>query len=308
MFQTLSAQVQPHINSFKKPRNYKGKLLSVDSTVIDLCLSLFPWAKFHHKKGAVKIHTLLDHDGLLPVFASITQGRAHDSKVFKELYESNPESFPQDCWVAMDRAYIDYELFGKMTNNNNWFVTRLKSNADYRVIESNATPEKGPVVSDEMIELCSNRGKNCGYYLRKVVVWLEDKKKQLILLTNNHRVGATTIASMYKHRWQIELFFKEIKQNLRIKSFVGTSENAVKTQIYCALCSIVLLRKLKSISDSKRQRCKQQSFSFSNMVTLLRISLFRHICLNSWLLNPFTPPPILSINQQLNLNLFGQQK
>ena len=307
MFESMVAEIQPKISRKSKPRGYKGKLFSVDSTTIDLCLSVFPWAKFHHKKGAVKIHTLLDHDGLLPVFADATTGRVHDSKAFRAMFHDHPHLFPSGSVVAMDRAYVDYELFGEMTKRDVWFVTRLKSNAVFKVVETYTPPQNSSIISDEDIELTSQKGSSCGYRLRKVVVHDDVKDIDLVLLCNNLQFGATTIASIYKQRWQVELFFKQIKQNLKIKSFVGTSENAVKTQIFCALCAIVLLNYLKSVSDSKRNQCKEKSFSFSNMVVMLRISLFRNTDLNVWLANPFVPPPEITRNHQQNLLLFGQQ-
>ncbi len=306
MFESLVAEIQPKLALKSKPRGFKGKLFSVDSTTIDLCISVYPWAKFHHKKGAVKIHTVLDHDGLIPVFADTTHGRVHDSKAFSAMFHGNPGLFPGHSVIAMDRAYVDYELFGEMTKRNVWFVTRLKSNAVYKVITTYQPPQNSNIISDEDIEFTSQTGVRCGFRLRRVVV-LNDKGEELVLLCNNLQFGATTVANVYKQRWQVELFFKQIKQNLKIKSFVGTTENAVKTQIYCALCAIVLLNYLKSISDSKREQCKEKSFSFSNMVVMLRISLFRSVCLNEWLGNPFVPPPEISNNQQQNLILFGQQ-
>ncbi|MCK9182859.1 MAG: IS4 family transposase [Fibrobacteraceae bacterium] len=303
----LVARIQPGLSRKSKSRGFKGKLFSVDSTTIDLCLSVYPWAKFHHKKGAVKVHTVLDHDGLIPVFADTTHGRVHDGNAFRAMFTGNPNLFPPHSVIAMDRAYVDYELFGEMSGRDVWFVTRLKSNAAYRVVETHAPPRKGNVVSDEVIELTSRKGEACGHCLRRVVVWDDEKKTELVLLCNNLKFGATTIAGIYRQRWQVELFFKQIKQNLKIKSFVGTSENAVKTQIYCALCAIVLLNHLKQISDSRRNQCKEKSFSFSNMVMMLRISLFRCISLNDWLSNPFIPPPETTRNYQQNLCLFGQQ-
>ena len=308
MFEAMVAEIQPKLRRSSKPRGYKGKLFSVDSTTIDLCLSMFPWAKFHHKKGAVKVHTLLDHDGLMPVFADTTHGRVHDSKAFRAMFRDHPHLFPAQSVVAMDRAYVDYELFGEMTDRNVWFVTRLKSNAAYEVVEAFQPPQNSGIVSDEDIELTSQKGAQCGYRLRKVVVRDEEKGVDLVLLSNNLSFGATTIAAIYKQRWQVELFFKQVKQNLRIKSFVGTSENAVKTQIYCALCAILLLSYLKSISDSRRAQCREKSFSFSNMVVMLRISLFRCIALDEWLANPFVPPPETAQDSQLNLLLFGQHR
>lgn len=306
MFEAMVEEFQFKIDRKSKPRGFKGKLLSIDSTTIDLCLSLFPWASFHHRKGAVKVHTILDHDGLIPVFADISNGRTHDSKAFRTMLSEHPGLFPEDCWVAMDRAYNDYLSFGEMTEKNIWFVTRIKSNAVYRVEESLEVPKNSNIDSDEVIELTSTKGQQCGYYLRRVVVNDIENCRKIELLCNNLKFGATTIAAMYKQRWQVELFFKQIKQNLKIKSFVGTSENAVKTQIYCALCAIILMNYMKSISDSKRVACKEKSFSFSNMVSLLRISLFRCCSLDDWLANPFVPPPEYSQSHQQNLFLFGQ--
>jgi hypothetical protein len=305
-FEAMVERIQEGIDRKNKPRGFKGKLLSVDSTTIDLCLSLYPWARFHHRKGAVKIHTVLDHDGLIPVFAEVSEGRMHDSKAFRRMLDDNPGLFTEGCWVAMDRAYNDYATFNEMTEKGVWFVTRIKSNAVYQVVKARAVPQNSNIVSDEIIELTSSRGKACGYHLRKVVVNDATKGRKIELLTNNHAFGATTVAAMYKQRWQVELFFKQIKQNLKIKSFVGTSENAVKTQIYCALIAILLMNRLKAVSDSRRQACKQKSFSFSNMTAMLRMSLFRCCDLNSWLSNPFVPPPEWNPGCQLNMNLFGQ--
>jgi len=305
MFEHMVTELQPKISGSSKPGKFKGKLFSVDATTIDLCLSLFSWAKFRKKKGAVKIHTVLDHDGLMPVFAAITDGKVHDVTAFKEMVKDEAR-FPKDCVIAMDRAYNDYKLFGELTRTNRWFVTRLKSNAEYAVIEKHEVPSGRQILSDETIELTSLKGKDCGYYLRKIVVWDDVKKKEITLVCNNLKFGSSTIAGFYKERWQIELFFKQIKQNLKIKSFVGTSENAVKIQIYSALCAILLLRYLKSVSDSIRAKCKEKSFSFSNMVMMLRISLFRLMRLDEWLLNPFLPPPSAPTCEQLNLSLFGQ--
>lgn len=305
MFEHMVTEFQPKISGSSKPGKFKGKLFSVDSTTIDLCLSLFPWAKFRKRKGAVKIHTVLDHDGLMPVFADVTNGKVHDVKAFRNMFNDGAR-FPKDCVIAMDRAYVDYELFGYLTNTDRWFVTRLKSNSVFKIIEKRIAPAGKNILKDEIIELTSSKGERCGYYLRRIVVWDEKKSREIELVCNNLKFGASTIAGFYKERWQIELFFKQIKQNLNIKSFVGTSENAVKTQIYSSLCAILLLRYLKSISDSKRELCKEKSFSFSNMVMMLRISLFRRLHLDQWLLNPFVPPPETSDSIQQNMILFGQ--
>ena len=217
MFENLVSRIQPKLCRKSKSKGFKGKLFSVDSTTIDLCLSVYPWAKFHHKKGAVKVHTVLDHDGLIPVFADTTHGRVHDGKAFRAMFTGNPNLFPPQSVIAMDRAYVDYEFFGEMSERNVWFVTRLKSNAVYKVVETYALPQKSNIISDEVIKLTSEKGGACGYYLRRVVVWDDEKKMEVVLLCNNLKFGATTIANIYKQRWQVELFFKQIKQNLKIK-------------------------------------------------------------------------------------------
>ena len=290
MFEYMVELYQGSLNLKSKPGNYKGKLFSLDSTVIDLCLSIFDWAKFRVTKGAIKVHTLLDHDGLIPVFADITNGKAHDINPLRELVR-NTSKLPANSVVAMDRAYVDYELYGEMTDKKYWFVTRLKSNALYEVIEEREAPKGRNIKSDEVIKLTSAAGLKCTCLLRRVVVWDETNQKDITLLSNHLNFGASTISGIYKKRWEVELFFKQIKQNLKIKSFVGTSENAVKIQIYSALCSILLTKYLKSISDSKRLVCKEKSFSFSNMMMMLRISLFRYSNLDDWLANPFIAPP-----------------
>ncbi len=305
LFDYLVKEFQPGLLKKTKRGKLKNKIFSIDSTTIDLCLSAFPWAKFHHSKGAVKIHTVLDNDSLLPVFANISHGRTHDKTVLKNVI-LNEFALPKNSIIAMDKAYIDYELFSELTEKEIWFVSRIKKNAVYRVTKKYILPQNRNIISDEEIELTSLRGEKCEYFLRKIVVWDDIKKREIELLTNNQKLGATTIANIYKSRWQVELFFKQIKQNLKIKTFVGTSENAVKIQIYCALCSIVLLRHLKDVSDSIRTQNKQKNFSFSNIVVMLRISLFRYTALDEWLSNPFLSPPEYPINLQTKADLFGQ--
>ena len=219
---------------------FKNKLLSLDSTTISLCLSLFPWAKFRRTKGAVKLHMLLDHDGYLPTFAYISNGKKHDSTVAKRV------PLASGSIVAMDRDYNDYKLFSDWTLNNIFFVTRLKSNADYDIIESRVIPKNRNILSDQVIRLTGYYAqKNCPHLLRKVVVWDEKNSREIILLTNHLEFGATTISAIYKDRWQIELFFKAIKQNLKIKTFVGTTENALYIQIWTALITILLIKFLQ---------------------------------------------------------------
>ncbi len=279
-----------------KKFRFRNKLLSLDSSVIDLCLELFPWAKFRRKKGAVKLHLLLDHDGYLPTFAHITDGKTHDVNVARQL------DLSEGSFVAMDRAYNDYTLFSAWTARGVWFVTRMKSNTKYRVITTLPLPKNRNILSDEMIALTSDAGMKKGPYpLRRVVVWDEENQREIVLLTNHTEFGSTTIAAIYKERWQIELFFKAIKQNLKIKTFVGTTENALKIQIWTALITMLLFKILQFRS--------RRSWSLSNLVALVRWNLFTYRELWAWIDDPFDTPPQSMEGEQLMLPLeaFGQQ-
>ncbi len=213
----------------KRRFRLKNKLYSLDATIIDLCASIFDWAKFRATKGAVKLHLLLDHDGYLPEFVSITEGKVHEIKIARTL------DLPKRSIVAMDKAYIDYELLGKWTSKGVFFVTRLKDNADIRVLKENPVPKNRNILSDHIIELSADKArKSCPYPLRLIGVWDKKSGQFLELLTNHLEFGATTIAAIYKERWQIETFFKALKQNFRVKTFVGTSKNALLVQIWTA--------------------------------------------------------------------------
>ena len=220
---------------------FKNELYSIDASVIDLCLSVFPWAKFRKTKGAIKMHCLYDHSGALPSFVTITDGKKHDVTVAKEVgFPLSPDSI-----VSIDRAYIDYKWLNSLNEKRVWFVTRAKSNIDCVVTGQHPVSGKG-VLKDQMILLTGSRTKN--YYpqeLRMIEFYDEETKKHLIFLTNNMKLAASTIATIYKSRWQIELFFKWIKQNLKIKSFLGTSKNAVMTQIWVAMSYYLLLTYIK---------------------------------------------------------------
>jgi len=208
---------------------FKNKLLSLDSSTISLCLSLFPWAKFRRTKGAIKLHLLLDHDGYLPTYAYISNGKRHDVTVARKVPLA-PGSI-----VAMDRGYNDYKLFAYWTANGIFFVTRLKENADYMVVEDRTLPRNRNIVADQLIRVTGFYAqKHCPYLLRRVVVWDKVKEREIVLLTNHLDFGATTISAIYKDRWQIELFFKALKQSLKFKTFVGTTENALYIQIWTA--------------------------------------------------------------------------
>jgi Domain of unknown function (DUF4372)/Transposase DDE domain len=263
---------------FKKKFRFKNKLVSLDSTVVDLCVSIFDWAKFRRTKGAIKLHLVLDHDGYLPCFGLITEGKVHDVKVAHRLF------FEPGTVVVDDRGYNDYRLFAKWIEEEVYFVTRMKDNALYTVVENRPVPHNRSVLKDQIILLSgSGAWEKCPYPLRRVEVWEAKKEEVLVFLTNHYDFGATTISALYKERWQIELFFKALKQNLKIKTFVGTSANAVKIQVWTALIAILILRYLKLKSKF--------SWSLSNLVALLRMNLFTYRDLWAWLDQPFGIPP-----------------
>ena len=213
---------------------FKNKLLSLDSTTISLCLDLFPWAKFRRAKGGVKAHVLLDHDDYLPSYVLITEAQQSDVRVAQSL-DLNAGSI-----VAFDRGYNDYTLFGKWTERGVFFVTRLKENAAYEVVQSATRPLPRHILADEIIRFTGDQAaKNCPHPLRRVVVWDELHQREIVLLSNLLHFGATTIAAIYKDRWEIELFFKALQQNLKVKSFVGTSRNALLIQIWTALIAML---------------------------------------------------------------------
>lgn len=262
----------------RKRFRFKNKLYSLDSTVIDLCLSLFPWASFRRTKGAVKLHLLLDHDGYLPSFALVTEGRRHDVRVARGL------SLPAGSVVAMDRGYNDYALFGRWCREGVFFVTRMKSNAAYRVAERRAVPERGGILADEVIELAGWKARrDCPLRLRRIVC-APPGAEPLVFLTNHLAFGATTIARIYKDRWQIELFFRALKQNLKVKTFVGTTPNALRIQIWTALIALLLLKYL--------QLRATLDWALSNLVAFLRWNLFTYRDLWTWIDDPYETPPL----------------
>lgn len=220
---------------------FKNPLYTIDATTIDLCLSMFPWAKFRTTKGAIKMHCLYDHSGALPTFLTITDGKHHDVRVVKE------QSFPMlpDSIVSIDKAYVDFKWLKSLQDQGIWFVTRAKRNIDCVVVGQHETKGKG-ILSDDRIAMQGPLTKT--HYpeeLRLIMYHDEERNKTLVFLTNNFKLAATTIAQIYKSRWQIELFFKWIKQNLKIKSFMDTSKNAVLTQVWVAMCYYLLLSYIK---------------------------------------------------------------
>jgi hypothetical protein len=275
IFHTLLARCQ----SMAAPGNFrfKNKLYSLDASVIDLCLSMYDWAKFRRAKGAIKLHLLLDHDGYLPAYCVITEGRVHEIRVARSL------ELPPGAIVVADRGYVDYLWLDSLEERGVFFVTRLKEGASFSVDAELSAP-KGRIRGDDLIRLPgSGKSHNVARVLRRVVVWDESNGREIVLLTNNFKLAAATIAAIYKERWQIELFFKALKQNLKIKTFVGTSANAVHLQIWTALIAILLLKYLQMRS--------RLFWSLSNLIALLRLNLFVHRDLWAWLDQPYEPPP-----------------
>ena len=259
---------------------FKMPVKLLDSSTITLTMSLYEWAHYTTKKGAVKMHTLLDHDSLLPEFVNITDGKCGDNSGALGIPVS-PHSV-----VVADRGYCDFSLLDNWDSRNVFFVVRHKDNLLYTQTRELPLPEKRAqnVLIDEIIELTGTQTR--GKYarpLRRIAVWNDEHGYVVQLLTNNFKLAASTIAELYKARWMIEVFFRNIKQLLKIKSFIGTSHNAVETQIWTALSTMLLLCWLKHIAGYK--------WGLANLVVSLRLNTFTKIELDRWLDEPFTPPP-----------------
>jgi len=265
----------------RKKFRFKNKLMSLDGSIIDLSVSMFDWAKFRRTKGAIKLHLLLDHDGYLPSFAVVTEGKTSEIKVARTL------RFAPGTILAIDRGYNDYEWFRELMQEEVYFVTRMKEKAVYEVKAELQTPQNSKVVRDQII--CFPRLAREGeepVLFRRVEIWDAEKEEAVVFLSNLLAFGATTIAAIYKDRWQIELFFKSMKQALKIKTFVGTSANAVRTQVWTALIAMLVLKYLQLKS--------QFPWSLSTLAALLRQQLFFYRDLWVWLDDPFQSPPALA--------------
>lgn len=240
---------------------FKNALYSLDATTIDLCLEMFPWADFRTTKGAVKMHVGLNHEGYLPEFITVTEGKTHDVTVGRML------KFPKGSIVAIDKGYNDYTWYKDLTDKGIFFVTRLKKSAKYRTTERREVLKAKGLTSDQTIEFTgAHTAQKCPIPLRRIGYRDPESGKHYIFLTNNFALAARTIADIYKSRWQVELFFKWIKQNLKIKSFVGTSKNAVLTQIWIAMCAYLLIAFLKFQNGLHK--------SLQQIVRLLQLNLF----------------------------------
>jgi len=254
----------------------KSKIFLLDATTISLCLSIFDWAKYKTAKGAVKMHTLLDFDGNLPAYVNITNGKTADNKGAYDI------PLLKGSVIVADRFYNDFALLNIWDSKGVFFVIRHKENLQYTSIKENKLPDNKHqhLLKDEIIEL-KNEDSKAKYpnRLRRVIVW-DDKNKQMIeLITNQMYWIANTIGELYKSRWQVEIFFRDIKQLLHIKSFIGTSQNAVMIQIWTALITILVLKALKAMA--------KYGWHLSNLVAFIRLNLFVKINLQLWLDKPF---------------------
>lgn len=281
-FELLEA-LEPSLSKSRKyARKLKREIYLMDSTVIPLSLSLFDWARFRTSKGAIKLHTVLNYDTGLPCYALMTDGKRHDVTVAKTI------DFPKGSVLVMDRAYVDFSWLFNLDSTGVHFVTRLKRNAKHEVLESYVTDEKHEhILTDEDIKLTGLfTDKKYPKKLRIVKVYDEKNGQELILLTNNMSWTADTISQLYKSRWAIEVFFKHLKQLFHIKSFVGTSQNAVQIQMWCSLIAILLLSHIKSKA--------KYPWHYSNLVSLLRMNLFYKVDLWHWasypVFKPLKPP------------------
>jgi hypothetical protein len=266
----------------------KEMIYAFDSTTIDLCLALFPWAKFRKRKAAIKLHTLLDLRGSIPAFIWITEGKIHDVKALDILvYEAN-------AYYIFDRGYLDFGRLYKITIAHAFFVTRLKSNSQYRRVHSNPSDNANGIISDQIIVLTEKTASiNYPEKLRRIHYLDIEHGIHYDFLTNNFEIPALTIAKIYKARWQVELFFKWIKQHLRIKVFYGTSENAVRTQIWIAISVYVLIAIIR-----KRMNLKTSLYS---MLQILSVSLFEKQSINQTLTDIDVQDSDLETCNQLNL-------
>ena len=240
---------------------FDNPLYSLDASTIDLCMTAFPWTDFRTTTGAIKLHVGLNHAGYLPEFVTITDGKTSDIEAGRAL------EFPRGSMVAIDRGYNDYAWYNQLTEKGIFFVTRLKSNAKTRVVSRRTVLSGKGLSSDQTIEFTgAQTAKKCPIQLRRIGYRDPETGKHYVFLTNNFKLAARTIADIYKARWQVELFFKWIKQNLKIKSFIGTSKNAVMTQIWIALCVYLLLAFIKLQSKLKK--------SMQQILRLLQLNLF----------------------------------
>lgn|SRR5688572_13038404 len=269
----------------KSKFKFNNPLLSIDSTHISLCSELIPWATYSKQKGALKLHFTLDHAGYLPSAMVITTGK------YSELIIARRQRWEAGTILLFDRGFVDFAWFHRLTQDKVWFITRVKKDMSYQVVESTTIDHRGEVVTEEKVRMKGRRTKKKYPELLRVVTIQKPDGERFQFLTNNMTLAASTIAIAYKDRWQIENFFKILKQNLKIKSFLSTTPNAVWTQIWTAVIAMLLVRYLQMKS--------QFNWSFSNLIYFLRMNLFVYRDLWDWLNHPFIPPDPVEQQAQL---------
>jgi len=271
--------------------SFTNPLLSLDSTVVTLSLSMFPWADFNRTKGGIKVHVVLDHADYLPRYVHVGEVRAHDVRYARTL------SLPRGSIVALDKGYMDLPLFYRWNSEGVFFVTPQKKYLSLRTVHKNPVLPGSAIISDKAVR-CTGKSSRKSYpaSLRRIELDVEDRAgaaRRLILLTNQLSLDAETIAEIYKERWQIELFFKALKQNLTLSSFVGVNENAIKIQIWTAMIAMLLLKWLHYMSQCR--------WSLSNLAATLRLNLFTYRELRDFLNAPWDPPPLPQEPAQMRL-------
>lgn len=279
LYRTIFYQLLSRCRSLQQGHKFrfKNKLLSIDASVIELCASIFDWAKFRRTKGAVKLHLTLDHDGYLPSYAYISTGKIHEINVARKL------TWPSGTIITFDRAFVDFNWFASLIRQGVWFVTRAKENLTYQVVERLTPPLNRNILKDEIIVLKGFYSyQACPYQLRRIEAIDPKTEETVELLTNLLHFGASTIGAIYKDRWRIEILFRNPKQYLHIKTFVGTSANALHIQIWTALVVYLLLWYLRMKS--------RFPWSMSNLFALIRMNLFSRKDLWAWLDDPFPKP------------------
>jgi len=286
VFEQLLEKCQVLAQGQRRKFRFHNPLVSIDGSVIELCLTSFNWASYQREKGAAKLHLVLDHDGYLPRFAVITEGKASDLAMAWQM------EFAPGTILVFDRGYQDYRWFERLTSGRVYFVTRLRCHARYRVVKRLPVVGGSGVVWDRIVRLGAQRYR-MNIDLRLIKVKDPQTDKAIVIVTNNFRLAASTISAVYRDRWQIEMFFRALKQNLRVKTFVGTSANAVRVQIWTALIAMLVLKYLQLRS--------QYNWSLSNLVALLRQQLFVYRDLWTWIHSPFQPPEVVVQAEQLAL-------
>lgn len=275
----LLSQLEPSLLRQRQYANLlKRKVLLMDASIIPLCLSLFDWAKYRTSKGALKLHAVLDYDNGLPSYACLSDGKMADINAAKPL------SFGSGSVLVVDRGYVDFEWLFNLDSKGVFFVTRLKSNHYFESVGDAPLKSKNPDLHmDQDIVLTGDKAQKAyPKKLRLVHVWDSERQAYLKIITNNLSWTADTIAELYKARWDIEVFFKQLKQLFRVKSFVGTSANAVRIQMWCAMIAMLLLKYLKNKA--------QYPWHLSNLITFLRLNLYSKISLENWIHRPFEEP------------------